>query len=456
MRDNIIKKICIITCLALLFSTAVLAATNDFTANGDITISGVTFGTGTTDMIIFNGSTAESWQFNNGTFTVTNPGTFKVGSADSGVKSFRILLNGSTVACDENVSPGVSYTTLPTNPGTYTIQPSSVSDCTDLCTSITGALTYNDYPICGAASCATGYILVGSGSSAGCCPTVEHALSYNSYPTCGAASCESGYALSGSGSSAICVAVSSGSSAPLPQNIQTTYQIYDPKTGELIEGSLEENVKKSKTTQPATKTVVNKYDEQWNQIINEGELIYDGDVNKVLNEMGLKRDLSREAENRLKYVKPIIKNMEADAATVNAITNFITYGTKSTLFLGMGERAGVVNSYKSAFGKLPRTKEEWRDCIAIANGRWPTERNEVTEKNAIKAFKKIYLREPDRSNPHDDAAVVIMAYGLRSQKRDLNKEKFAIKIFRAIYGYNPFSSEAWDIVRAIAYSGATR
>ncbi len=456
MRNNIIKKFCIIVCITLLFSTAVLAATNDFTANSDIIVSGVTFGTGYTNMIIFNGSTAESWQFNNGTFIVTNPGTFKVGSADSSVKSFRILLNGSTVACDENTNPGVSYTTLPTDPGIYTIQPSSTSDCTDLCSSITGALTYNDYPTCGAASCVAGYVLVGSGSSAGCCPTVEHALSYNSYPTCGAASCESGYALSGSGSSATCVAVGSGSSIPFPQNIQTTYQVYDPKTGKLIEGFLEEDIKKSKTTQPATKTIINKYDEQWKQIINEGKLIYNGDVNKVLNEMGLKRNLTQEAENRLKYVKPIIENIKADTETVNAITNFITYGTKSTLFLGTGERAGVVNSYKSAFGKLPRTEEEWRDCIAIANGRWPTERNEITEKNATNAFKKIYLREPDRLNPHDDAAVVIIAYGLRPQTRDLNKEKFAIKVFRTIYGYSPSSSEAWDIVRAIAYSGASR
>ena len=40
--------------------------------------------------------------------------------------------------------------------------------------------------------------------------------------------------------------------------------------------------------------------------------------------------------------------------------------------------------------------------------------------------------------------------------RNLNSERAAIKIFKGIYGYNPSTATAWDIVRAIAYSGATR
>jgi len=140
----------------------------------------------------------------------------------------------------------------------------------------------------------------------------------------------------------------------------------------------------------------------------------------------------------------------------NALNNFIAYGTDTTLKLGEGERAGVVNSYKSAFGKLPTTETEWSDAIKIANGRWPSETSKKTETNAEKAFQKIYLRAPDRTNPHDDAAVVVMAYGLRPADRNLNSEKAAIKSFRAIYGYNPKTATAWDIVRAIAYSGAKR
>ncbi|MCK4554949.1 hypothetical protein KAU19_08430, partial [Candidatus Parcubacteria bacterium] len=127
-----------------------------------------------------------------------------------------------------------------------------------------------------------------------------------------------------------------------------------------------------------------------------------------------------------------------------------------TLGLGEGERAGVVNSFKSAFENLPTTEEDWNDIIKIANGRWPGKQSEKAEERANINFRAVYLREPDRSNPHDDAAITVIAYGLRPANRNLNSEKAAIRIFKDIYGYNPEKATAWDVVRAIAYSGATR
>lgn len=185
--------------------------------------------------------------------------------------------------------------------------------------------------------------------------------------------------------------------------------------------------------------------------------IVKANINGLLGKLGFKRDLAKEEVSMKKYVKALIKNA-ADLTTdeKNALNNFITYGTPTTLGLGEGERAGVINSYKSAFGKLPHAENEWSDAIKIANGRWPSQTNKQTETNAEEAFRKIYLRAPDRTNPHDDAAVTVIAYGLRPANRNLNSEKAAIKIFKAIYGYNPVSAMAWDIVRAIAYSGATR
>ena len=138
------------------------------------------------------------------------------------------------------------------------------------------------------------------------------------------------------------------------------------------------------------------------------------------------------------------------------LTNFITNGTPSTLILGSGERSGVVNSFTSAFGRAPQSETDWSDVIKIANGRWPSQRNEETEINAAAAFKKIYKRNADRNNPHDDAAVTIISYGLRPANRNLNSERAAIKSFMAVYGHAPKSAMAWDIVRAIAYSGARR
>ncbi len=155
--------------LFLILPALVLAATSDFVANGNITVSGVTFGAGTTSMVIVNGSTAESWLFNSGAFTVTNPGTaFNVSSSDSTVKSIQVTSGATTLLCSENTTPGTSYATLPSAPGTYTVLPSATAACTSLCTVLSNTATYNAFPTCGALSCSAGYQLSGSGASATC------------------------------------------------------------------------------------------------------------------------------------------------------------------------------------------------------------------------------------------------------------------------------------------------
>ncbi len=140
-----------------------------------------------------------------------------------------------------------------------------------------------------------------------------------------------------------------------------------------------------------------------------------------------------------------------------SIAFFIRYGTDTTLILGAGERAGVINSYKSAFNRLPQTEEEWSDVVKIANGRWPSERNMTAEQKAqSELFRTIYKREANMNNANDNAAVTVITYGLRPADRNMNSEKAGIKIFEGIFGYKPSSAIDWDIVRAISYSGATR
>ncbi|MEA3463758.1 MAG: Ig-like domain-containing protein [Patescibacteria group bacterium] len=192
-------------------------------------------------------------------------------------------------------------------------------------------------------------------------------------------------------------------------------------------------------------------------IAEEAAEVLKANVNALLGKLGFKRDLAKEQVSVKKYVKTLIKNAAGlPEQSKHALTNFIAYGTKTTLKLGEGERAGVVNSYKATFGKLPIIEAEWNDVIKIANGRWPSETNKIAETNATETFKEIYLKSPDRNNAHDDAAVTVMAYGLRPADRNLDSEKAGIKIFKAIYGYNPSSATDWDAIRAIAYSGATR
>ena len=103
---------------SVLIVSPILAATTDFTADANVTVTGVTFGATTADVLIMSGSTAESWSFDSGTFTVTNPGTFQVGSSDTDVNRISFELAGVVEACDVNTTAGTSYTTAPTTAGT--------------------------------------------------------------------------------------------------------------------------------------------------------------------------------------------------------------------------------------------------------------------------------------------------------------------------------------------------
>jgi hypothetical protein len=147
------------------------------------------------------------------------------------------------------------------------------------------------------------------------------------------------------------------------------------------------------------------------------------------------------------------------ATVESAINNFITYGVDdNTKKLGAGERAAVIYSYKSAYNKLPETEEELADAIKIANGRWPSIINDKAEKRAKEQFQEIYKKIPDMNDAKDNAAVTVMAYGLRQQakNRNLKSEEQGIKIFKNIYGYTPTSTNDWNVMQAITYSGATR
>ena len=402
------KKFLVLSVLALLLALPVLAATSDFTADGNVTVDTVTGDGVNQTLLILNGSSAESWTYSSGDFTVTNPGTFKVGAADSSVKSIKVKNSGgSVIACANNTTAGTSYVTLPTASATYTVVPSTTENCATLCTTQTGAATY--------------YVNDGT----------------YTLPTCGVLTCSSPYTLSAATASVSTScnppAVSGGGGGGTTTTTTTT------------------------TETPTTTTAASQAADQIKNIVAEAATMAGRDTASVLAAVGAMQDAKAEAAAEKKYTAPLVSGLKNVTAEVkSAITNFVNYGTPTTKILGAGERAGVVNSYKSTFGKLPATAEEWSDVIKIANGRWPTARDAKSENASTDAFKKIYKRAPDRSNQHDDAAVTVIAYGLRPGNRNLNSERAAIKSFRAIYGYAPKSAMAWDIVRAIAYSGAKR
>lgn len=186
----------------------------------------------------------------------------------------------------------------------------------------------------------------------------------------------------------------------------------------------------------------------------------DNGLGAILDELQELRDLVREQQSELKYMKTLLADFKNVAQGVqDALNNFITYGVdENTQKLGAGERAAVINSFKAAFNKLPETDDEMADAIKIANGRWPSQTNKEAEDKAKSQFKKIYLRDADMNNPNDNAAVTVMAYGLRqkAENRNLKSEEQGINTFKYIYNKLPETTEEWNIMQAITYSGASR
>ncbi len=201
-------------------------------------------------------------------------------------------------------------------------------------------------------------------------------------------------------------------------------------------------------------------DPQLTQIDTSAGQLRQNKIDEILAELNQLRNKIKEQANEIKYLRKLTVGVkDLTQTSKDAINNFITYGVDSnTQKLGEGERAAVINSYKSAFDKLPETDVELSDAIKIANGRFPSVTNNKAENKAKEQFIKIYKRNSDMNNSNDSAAIKVMAYGLRqkAQNRNLNSEKAGIKIFKAIYGNSPKTTEDWNAMQAITYSGATR
>jgi len=195
-------------------------------------------------------------------------------------------------------------------------------------------------------------------------------------------------------------------------------------------------------------------------IRKRAEMLANNQIDELLKEVKVMRDQAKEGQNRVKYLQGMVKDLsKIDERMQKAVNTFITYGVgENTKKLGQGERAAVIHSYKMAFGELPQNEEELADAIKIANGRWPNQVSRQAEENARERFREIYLRDPDMDNSRDNAAVTIMAYGLRQQaeNRNLESESAALKTYKSIYGSMPDSTEDWNALQAITYSGATR
>ncbi len=483
------KKFLVITVLALFLVLPVMAVTDvDFKTNSAVNVTlklnGSASGADAT-LTIKSGAEARSVTINtDGTLDVVNASStsFQIYSTDATVKAIKIAssstilsCNGATATTDKGYA---STNTITISTSTAANAPIATSTITLI--SVSNAATYNSS--CGAATCSNGYEVSGAGASATCaaCTALTGTATYNT-DVCGAATCVSGYTLSGSGASAICVpppAIIGGGGGGSYQTPCTSL-VYDEWQTTCANGWQYRNIKSSSPsgcslttaqdndrkrqctvtpTEPGeTPEAPANTSEQIRNIVAEAANVAGHSVAQILAAVGAMQDAKAEANASSKYTTPLVNGLKNVTAEIKAaITNFVNYGTPTTKVLGAGERAGVISSYKAAFGKVPATENEWADAINIGNGRWPTEKNTVAETKAAAEFKTVYKRAPNMQQPNDNAAVTVISYGLRPSARNTGSEKAAIKSFKAIYGHAPVSATAWDIVRAIAYSGAKR
>jgi hypothetical protein len=192
---------------------------------------------------------------------------------------------------------------------------------------------------------------------------------------------------------------------------------------------------------------------QVQRIVAEAKILVGAKIADLLRLTGAKRDLAREQNVGKTLVPKILGKTNVPSSTRYALINFIAYGTPESKALGDGERAGIVSSFQSAFDKFPSTEEDWSNVLKIGAGRWPSKTAPAKEAESEALFMQIYKRKANRKNQNDEAAIAIMTYGLRPTKRDINKERAAIQTFKNVFKKAPIR---WDVVRAIANSGAKR
>ncbi len=262
-----------------------------------------------------------------------------------------------------------------------------------------------------------------------------------------------------------------------PDNIVCP-QVVSPKPEEpcsCIEGECEEEEKKDDEEEVKEKERRHGLDVALERIKGNAKKLFGGDIDKVLEGVGEEFDKGHDRQHGLLKAYQKVeearervrermgelsqKMEELNEQARNAIDTFVGYGVdENTKGLGLGERAAVVHSFESAFGKLPENEKEIEDMLKISNGRWPEARSENAENRAVERFKEIYNREPNLEDPHDNAAITVMAYGLRqsAENRNLESESRGIEIFRNIFGKVPESTEEWNTMQAITYSGASR
>lgn len=201
-------------------------------------------------------------------------------------------------------------------------------------------------------------------------------------------------------------------------------------------------------------------DTQVQKIKEKAEFLMEGKLDSILAELQELRSVVKEQEAEIKFLTKLSSEFKKINNEMKEKLNaFVAYGVdENSKKLGAGERAAVLHSFESAYGALPDNEKDVEDMVKIVNGRFPSQRSSVAEKQARRTFQEIFKRVANLNNPNDKAAIMVMAYGLRqtAQNRNLESEKKGIETFRAIFNKVPQTTDEWNTMQAITYSGAVR
>ena len=206
---------------------------------------------------------------------------------------------------------------------------------------------------------------------------------------------------------------------------------------------------------PVADNSVNKTNSEIKNITSEATIMVEGNLTTILSNAQAAKNTQLETINKNLYLNSLVKGLKLTTTQINSLNYFITYGTASTKKLDASDRAATLGSYFFTYKTLPTNATQWSDLFSVISCLMPTTKSASAETQAKLEFKKIYSRNADLSNAYDNGMIMITAYGLRPT-RNLAAEKKAILKFKSIYNHAPLSPLAWNLIRAIAYSGVSK
>lgn len=161
------------------------------------------------------------------------------------------------------------------------------------------------------------------------------------------------------------------------------------------------------------------------------------------------------------FLKPSELEKVTDGQAITA-SLYIAYGLPGDTS-DQRNRLDNYGNFMKITGRNPVTDNDYEDMWLWSTGQVGKHNfNKIAEAKAFIPFIKVYRRLPQFRNKDrgkaDEMAIHMIAYYIKipQEKRDMAKERAALKTFVDVFKRLPKSGDDWNIVRMIGYSGASR